>query len=67
MCVIFLFDPQAPEPAEPWEGVRDALSEGDVAAQNDIILGKGLTGSEDCLFLNIYTPKVRLHLNILSV
>ncbi|KAJ9581582.1 hypothetical protein L9F63_023241, partial [Diploptera punctata] len=47
-----------PEPPEPWNGVRDALTEGSVAAQVDRFLRKGFIGSEDCLFLNVYTTKL---------
>lgn len=48
---------QAPEPEEPWMGVRSALRDGHLCPQFDIATGKP-TGDEDCLTLNIYTPKV---------
>ncbi|PSN44748.1 hypothetical protein C0J52_10738 [Blattella germanica] len=52
---------KAPEPAEAWTGVRDATAEGSVCSQrND--LTKALTGQDDCLFLNVYTPKVSIYL-----
>lgn len=49
---------QAPQPADAWEGIRDALTEGPVAPQVDTIVGSGYDGEEDCLSLNVYTPKV---------
>ncbi|XP_034235877.1 cholinesterase 1-like isoform X2 [Thrips palmi] len=73
---------KAPEPAQPWTGVRDASREGNICTQpfvnfkfqpaswalKDIKafmatiptlvrrVGKILRQSEDCLFLNVYTP-----------
>ncbi|XP_063236212.1 esterase FE4-like isoform X2 [Bacillus rossius redtenbacheri] len=46
-----------PEPPVGWDGVRDALSEGNVCLQKSYS-GSGLVGDEDCLFLNVYTPSV---------
>ncbi|NOT42402.1 MAG: carboxylesterase/lipase family protein [Alphaproteobacteria bacterium] len=51
-----------PERAEPWSGVRSARAAGAVAPQNPtplegLIAGGGKTvQSEDCLFLNVWTP-----------
>jgi para-nitrobenzyl esterase len=42
------------EPA-PWSGVADALEYGNSAAQ----FRGGFKGSEDCLFLNLWTPSVK--------
>jgi len=50
---------QAPQPAEPWEGIRDALKEGDVAPQTGVFQLKSYSGNEDCLFINVFTPKVK--------
>ncbi|WP_170062992.1 carboxylesterase/lipase family protein [Halopseudomonas oceani] len=49
---------RAPEPAEPWEGVRDAVAWSDQAAQNAALERFGEGGmSEDSLYLNVTTPK----------
>ncbi|CAL8090401.1 unnamed protein product [Orchesella dallaii] len=50
------FEP--PQPAESWVGVRDATETGPQCLQVNMITG-GIEGSEDCLFLNVYTPKER--------
>ncbi|KAK6623051.1 hypothetical protein RUM43_008903 [Polyplax serrata] len=46
-----------PEPPEPWSGVRNALKEGDICVQVDVITGIP-RGNEDCLYLNIFTPQL---------
>lgn len=50
----------APEPAEPWSGVRDALEPGASAPQDPLIppstFRPGGPESEDCLFLDVWTP-----------
>lgn len=48
---------KAPVPAEPWEGVRDATTEAPPCYQWAPITLRA-EGSEDCLYLNIYTPEV---------
>lgn len=43
-----------PAPAAPWSGVRDAAAPGPACAQLD---DAGMpTGSEECLFLNVWAP-----------
>lgn len=49
---------QAPQPPKPWEGVRSAIEFGSVCYQYNI-LGDTPFGSEDCLYLNIYTPDIK--------
>ncbi|CAK6972602.1 Hypothetical predicted protein [Scomber scombrus] len=62
----------APQPVEGWEGVRDATQQPPMCIQNkqfliDLLdhLGGMLAVvpdiSEDCLYLNIYTPATRAH------
>ncbi|XP_073949366.1 carboxylic ester hydrolase-like isoform X4 [Choristoneura fumiferana] len=46
---------KAPEPPEPWEGIRDASQHGAVCPQYNERLDRLEPGSEDCLYLNIYT------------
>ena len=52
---------RAPEPAEPWSGVRDASAFGPAAPQAPVGLD-GIPGlevgekREDCLTLNVFTP-----------
>ncbi|XP_076663588.1 uncharacterized protein LOC143366404 [Andrena cerasifolii] len=42
-----------PVPKRPWGGILDAQTEGEECTQ---LSGDNVTGSEDCLFLNTYTP-----------
>jgi para-nitrobenzyl esterase len=46
---------QPPAPHAGWSGVLDASRPGNVCAQMDL-RGTHTEGSEDCLYLNIYTP-----------
>ncbi|KAF5273127.1 hypothetical protein FQA39_LY07617 [Lamprigera yunnana] len=48
---------KAPQPAESWTGVRNATMEGKHCFSRHMIL-RTPSGSEDCLYLNIYTPKL---------
>jgi len=42
----------APQPAVPWEGIRDATQKGSMCMQlHDVPVG-----SEDCLILNVFVP-----------
>lgn len=52
-----------PQPVEPWSGVRDATQFGDICIQapgrgrlNIAVLPDSPSMSEDCLYLNVWTP-----------
>lgn len=50
---------QVPEPADAWTGVRAALAFGPIAPQDitaERLAKRGQTMSEDCLYLNVWTP-----------
>lgn len=47
---------RAPQPCEPWLGVREATSVGAAAPQYPSPLSHGLSYDEDCLYLNVWTP-----------
>ncbi|XP_037078667.1 venom carboxylesterase-6-like [Pollicipes pollicipes] len=49
---------RAPQPHPGWTGVRDAKDHGDVCLQYDMFAGGVMAGSEDCLFVNVYTPSL---------
>ncbi|KAK3914716.1 Esterase FE4 [Frankliniella fusca] len=79
---------KAPQPAEPWDGVKDTLSEGNICPQPHrvsktspiksmgsmlkmIVSMPGMAKfmfnyirrmNEDCLYLNVYTPRTALPL-----
>ncbi|XP_028178028.1 esterase FE4-like [Ostrinia furnacalis] len=46
-----------PVPPEPWEGVRDATKNCNICAQLDRAT-QSVVGDEDCLYLNVYSPKL---------
>lgn len=50
-----------PQPAKPWSGIRNARQPGhDCAQSGSLATGVPVTSDfENCLYLNVYTPKVR--------
>ncbi|XP_026749035.2 juvenile hormone esterase-like [Galleria mellonella] len=50
---------KAPQPPLPWDGVRKATKHGPICTQYNILTNEYLPGSEDCLYLNIYTPEIK--------
>ncbi|XP_072948632.1 esterase FE4-like [Epargyreus clarus] len=49
---------RSPQEPENWSGVRDATKPGNKCAQINPYGNLVLEGSEDCLYLNVYTPKL---------
>ncbi|MFG2003721.1 carboxylesterase/lipase family protein [Spirillospora sp. NPDC048911] len=47
----------SPRPAQAWNGVRDATRPGASCAQNEGIFGEKRSISEDCLFVNVTSPR----------
>ncbi|KAL7290040.1 hypothetical protein TKK_0015769 [Trichogramma kaykai] len=48
-----------PVPIKPWNGILKATKEGPNCIQKDFVYTSEFTGSEDCLYLNVYTPEVK--------
>ncbi|XP_046977689.1 juvenile hormone esterase-like [Vanessa cardui] len=47
---------KAPQPVEPWNGIRNAKNSAPESYQCDSFFTKKIFGQEDCLYLNVYTP-----------
>ena len=56
---------QEPLPLHDTNEIQDALLEGSSCLQIDPLYSlEDITGDEDCLFLNVYTPSVSILLDI---
>ncbi|XP_013141629.1 PREDICTED: cholinesterase 1-like [Papilio polytes] len=49
---------KAPQPVIPWSGVRDAKKLGNECYQYNVFSRSVNLGSEDCLYLNVFSPKL---------
>ncbi|XP_063823083.1 juvenile hormone esterase-like [Ostrinia nubilalis] len=49
---------KAPQPPIPWTGIRSAKELGGICYQFNFLKRVREKGSEDCLYLNIYTPNI---------
>jgi len=47
-----------PAPVEPWEGTRDARNDGRSCIQSPYLVPDKIVGSEDCLYLNVFTKSL---------
>ncbi|KAL0831013.1 hypothetical protein ABMA28_001899 [Loxostege sticticalis] len=50
---------KAPQPPIPWDGIRSAKELGDICYQFNFLKRVREKGSEDCLYLNVYTPYLK--------
>ncbi len=46
---------QPPQPAPKWEGTLDGTKLADVCTQDSLYEPEKMDGSEDCLYLNVFT------------
>lgn len=53
-----LFLVQAPSPPQKWKGVRNASEHGPICVQYTSEFSTTVIGSEDCLYLNVYSPNL---------
>uniref|UniRef100_A0A1Y1LSP7 Carboxylic ester hydrolase n=1 Tax=Photinus pyralis TaxID=7054 RepID=A0A1Y1LSP7_PHOPY len=48
---------KAPLPPDQWSGIRDAVKHQSECCCRDLMFNQ-IIGSEDCLYLNVYTPQI---------
>lgn len=49
---------RSPQPYGSWGSIRNATSHGEQCFQPGLVIGMKASGSEDCLFLNVYSPNL---------
>lgn len=50
---------KAPEPPETWDGIRNANEHGPICPQYNERMNRIEDGSEDCLYLNVYSKNLK--------
>ncbi|KAL0099083.1 hypothetical protein PUN28_020261 [Cardiocondyla obscurior] len=51
---------KSPQPPVTWTGARDATKNAEICTQRNIyVYQEDIVGSEDCLYLNVYTPCIQ--------
>lgn len=59
--MLIFYNFQAPVIAKPWKEERLAVKDSDICIQRDPFRRDvEIEGSEDCLYLNVYTPQVSI-------
>ncbi|XP_063826900.1 juvenile hormone esterase-like isoform X2 [Ostrinia nubilalis] len=48
-----------PIPIKPWRGVKEAIIHGSLCPQFSRVVNMYVPGSEDCLYLKVYTPDLK--------
>lgn len=48
---------KAPQPVQPWSGIRDAKAYGNRCPQFATPIGNAAGDNEDCLYLNVFVPE----------
>jgi carboxylesterase type B len=49
-------------PPEKWAGIRKGNKFGPECLQMEIMVTARMQGDEDCLYLNVYTPRVSIQI-----
>lgn len=57
---IKIYNWKDPKQVESWLGLRDATEFGPLCAQRDLVT-HAVTGSDDCLYLNVYTKTIDIN------
>ncbi|KAF5281269.1 hypothetical protein FQA39_LY05155 [Lamprigera yunnana] len=60
---------KAPLPPTSWNNIRNAENDGSLCIQKNYFYNENpsVEGEEDCLYLNVYTPRVRKRTSLLPV
>ena len=56
LILFYRFRP--PTPVAPWEDTRDATEDGRSCLQTPYLVPDKIVGSEDCLYLNVFTKSL---------